>query len=416
MSRPIAHTVFALLLGLLPLPALAQDGTAFDPAQCPSPVLRFEGDTLVVIYDAQLAAYLGSVPGRVPALEPETGEIQFIDFSQGSIDELIEGSELSLEARGELGEACLAARAGLGTRSTPPPVESFDPATCPAPMLVVENGRATMVYDDEIAAQVPQRPGLVALVNRDTGKIWYYNTAETSLYDILTLHGATITDAIGPVECAAIGAGFPDPTRRTRDLLWQPFDAAIGLPGGSGGTGGKRSETGGAETPPAPAPPPKALTPGAAAACAGAPRAGTWVAEIGATSIEGCPAMMQQAFGQMAGQLPGTGAAQPGRLDFACPFHPDTLELSKTARVRWRETGPGRWTTTDLAAEQFAQIPAGAGGGSQIRWDLTVVSPEEIEFRRSVEIDLPATAAAVMGMPAGGCRIVGTDRWLRQGD
>ena len=94
MSRPIAHTVFALLLGLLPLPALAQDGAAFDPAQCPSPVLRFEGDTLVVIYDAQLAAYLGSVPGRVPALEPETGEIQFIDFSQGSIDELIEGSEL----------------------------------------------------------------------------------------------------------------------------------------------------------------------------------------------------------------------------------------------------------------------------------------------------------------------------------
>lgn len=152
--------------------------------------------------------------------------------------------------------------------------------------------------------------------------------------------------------------------------------------------------------------------------CTGGPRDGIWTAEIGPTQIEGCPAMMQQAFGQMAlaGALPKAADGAPGRLAFACPFHPDTLELSRTARVHWQAEGPNHWSTTDLAAEHFAHIPAGEGAGSQIRWELTVVSPEEISFRRSVEIVLPATAAAVMGITADGCRIVGTDRWVRTGD
>lgn len=289
---------------------------------------------------------------------------------------------------------------------------SFDPAQCPAPILVVENGDATLIYDTEIGATVPAREGLVPLVNRDTGKIWYYDTAETSLTDILTLHGTSIQNFVGPEECIMTATGFPDPTRRTRESLRKLFDAAASIPnGGSGGGNGNSTNPNAPEGQDAPKAP-DGLT---GAACEGGPLNGTWVAEIGATSIEGCPAMMQQAFGQMAGQLPGP-SAQPGQLEFACPFHPDTLELSRTARVSWTATGDGQWTTTDLAAEQFAQIPSREGGGSHIRWDLTLVSPEEIEFRRRIEIILPDTAAAVMGMSGEGCRIVGTDRWIRIGD
>ncbi|WIV49822.1 hypothetical protein QQG91_09065 [Marivivens sp. LCG002] len=289
---------------------------------------------------------------------------------------------------------------------------SFDPAQCPAPILVVENGDATLIYDAEIGATVPARDGLVPLVNRDTGKVWYYNTTETSLYDILTLHGTWIRKTVGPDECIITAAGFPDPTRRTQDILRKLADVSVSIPsGGSGGSSGKDADPNAPKRQDAP----KAPDGLSGAACEGGPLNGTWVAEIGATSIEGCPAMMQQAFAQIAGQLPGP-SAQPGQLEFACPFHPDTLELSRTARVGWTATGDGQWTTTDLAAEQFAQIPNGEGGGSHIRWDLTLVSPEEIEFRRSIEIILPETAAAVMGMTSEGCRIVGTDRWLRVGD
>lgn len=290
--------------------------------------------------------------------------------------------------------------------------EAFDPASCPTPLLALEEGRATLIYDPEMAARVPARAGLVPVVDRASGRVWYYDPAETSLFDILTLHGAHIADHRGPIECAMTAAGFPDPTRRTRDLLVRSLDLIGGAAiSGDGGSRGEPPPSGGREGVDGLQPPGNLET----AACTSGPRDGTWRAEIGATRIEGCPAMMVQAFGQMSGALPGFDAA-PGRLNFACPFHPDTLELSRTARVRWTATGPNSWRTTDLGAEAFGQIPAGAGGGSHIRWDLSVVSPEEIQFQRSVEIVLPAAAAAAMGMTAGGCRILGTDRWMRTGD
>ncbi len=157
------------------------------------------------------------------------------------------------------------------------------------------------------------------------------------------------------------------------------------------------------------------LFPDAATACAGGPRSGTWRAEIGATRMEGCPAMMQQAFPQSAGALPGmTGERR--WMEFSCPFNPDALELSRNAGVRWQPAGAKRWVTTDMAADAFRQIPAGQGGGSQIRWEMTAVSPNEITFGRSIEIVLPAEAAAIMGASPEGCRVTGTDRWIRVGD
>jgi hypothetical protein len=145
------------------------------------------------------------------------------------------------------------------------------------------------------------------------------------------------------------------------------------------------------------------------------PRSGLWRAEIGPTQMTGCPAMMRDAFPVSAGALPGmTGGTR--RMTFADPFHPDTLDMSRTAGVRWAAAGANRWTSTDLAADAFAQIPQGEGGGSRIVWTFTVVSPERITFERSIELILPAVATATLGVSSNGCRVTGTDRWVRVGD
>ena len=149
----------------------------------------------------------------------------------------------------------------------------------------------------------------------------------------------------------------------------------------------------------------------------GQPRDGLWQAQIGPTRIEGCPALMQQMFNHPNAPV-NRAAIDEGerRMRFARPFDPNQLELSKTARVRWHPDGPNRWVTTDLGAEAFAMIPAGEGGGSHIRWEMTVLSPQEISFRRSVELVLPAEATAMLGSAPEGCRVTGTDRWVRIGD
>ena len=145
------------------------------------------------------------------------------------------------------------------------------------------------------------------------------------------------------------------------------------------------------------------------------PRSGLWRAEVGATATEGCPAMMQDALSSSLGAVDGM-TGEPRRLEFSTPFHPDALEMSSISGVRWAADGPDRWVTADLGADALRQIPQGQGGGSQIVWTLTVISPEEISFRRVIEIDFPAEAAALMGASPDGCRLIGTDRWLRVGD
>lgn len=143
-----------------------------------------------------------------------------------------------------------------------------------------------------------------------------------------------------------------------------------------------------------------------------APRSGLWRSETGPTEMVGCPANISNAFRASAGGLPGM-TGPPRHMTFADPFHPDTLEMSRTTGIRWNASGANRWVSTDLAAQTFAQIPAGAGSNSRIVLTLTVVSPEEMEFARSIEIVLPAVAAAAMGVSPDGCRANGTDRWVR---
>ncbi|GGB55829.1 hypothetical protein GCM10011316_29890 [Roseibium aquae] len=145
------------------------------------------------------------------------------------------------------------------------------------------------------------------------------------------------------------------------------------------------------------------------------PRSGLWRAESGPSEMEGCPAMMRNAFPGSPGALPGM-TSEARRLEFSRPFHPDALELSRTAGVRWAADGANRWVTTDLGADALRQIPQGQGDGSKIVWTLTMISPEEISFRRVIEIVLPVEAAALMGVSPDGCRVMGTDRWLRVGD
>ncbi|WGW04139.1 hypothetical protein [Tropicibacter oceani] len=145
------------------------------------------------------------------------------------------------------------------------------------------------------------------------------------------------------------------------------------------------------------------------------PRSGLWRAEIGKTTMEGCPPMMQSAFPASAGALPGL-TSEARRMEFADPFHPDSLEMSRTTGVRWQGVGDNQWRTEDMAAEAFGQIPQGEGGGSRLVWTLKVLSPEEMSFERAIEIVLPDAAAAMMGVGPDGCRVFGTDRWVRVGD
>ena len=125
--------------------------------------------------------------------------------------------------------------------------------------------------------------------------------------------------------------------------------------------------------------------------------------------------MMRDAFAQSGAALPGLGS-ETRRMSFSDPFDPNTLELSQTARVVWQPDGPSRWVTEDMGAEAFAQIPTGEGGGSRLVWTLTVVSQDEITFDRAIEIILPEATAAMIGVAPEGCRVTGTDRWLRVGD
>jgi len=149
------------------------------------------------------------------------------------------------------------------------------------------------------------------------------------------------------------------------------------------------------------------------------PAPGLWRAQLGKTELQGCPAVVAQAFPKSPGALPAAWL-QPRRLDFRSPFHPDQLQLSQTlsaqgqSPVRWRKTGDQRWVT-EAMAPVFGQIPAGLGGGSQMSWQLTLRSATEFEHVTTVRIALPAAAAAVMGGGAD-CRLTSVNRWLRVGD
>jgi hypothetical protein len=144
------------------------------------------------------------------------------------------------------------------------------------------------------------------------------------------------------------------------------------------------------------------------------PRDGLWRAVVGPTRMEGCPAMIAQAFAGSAGALPGmTGETR--RMTFSDPFDPNHLDLSKTLNAGWTQTGPALWTT-EAMPDIFGQIPQGAGGGSRLLWSLEVAGPELILFNRTVDLVLPAEAAVLMGASPDGCRVIANNRWERIGD
>lgn len=143
------------------------------------------------------------------------------------------------------------------------------------------------------------------------------------------------------------------------------------------------------------------------------PRDGVWEAEVGRTTLEGCPAMLKS---QLAPMLNAQPSPLPSRraMQFSNPFDPNRLELSRTAAVSWERIGQTSWRS-EIAPETFAQIPAGAGGTSSFVWQLDVAGEGEIRFTRTIHFSLPDIAVSMMG---GGrdCRIFGTDRWLRVAD
>lgn len=149
------------------------------------------------------------------------------------------------------------------------------------------------------------------------------------------------------------------------------------------------------------------------------PLSGLWQARLGETRLEGCPAIVQQYFPQSPGALPAEWMA-PRRLDFEAPFHPDQLELSRRlsaeglSSIRWRNAGEDAWQT-EVFSEIFGQIPAGFGDGSQMKWLLTIRSETEIEHFTTINIALPAEAAAVLGS-APDCRMTSLNSWVRVGD
>lgn len=145
-----------------------------------------------------------------------------------------------------------------------------------------------------------------------------------------------------------------------------------------------------------------------------APRDGLWKATVGPTRMEGCPAMMAQAFPSSAGALPGM-QGDTRRMAFSRPFDPNALEMSQALNSAWVRVGPNRWTT-EAMPEAFGQIPEGQGGGSRLLLALTVESPDLILFDRTIEIILPDVANVMMGISPDGCRVLGNDRWERIGD
>ena len=268
-------------------------------------------------------------------------------------------------------------------------------ADCAPPVLSLSGDTATLIGVEEGTQptrignqEVP--PGHTIVIDADNDRVLIVDPAKGSLEELLLAEGKPNVVYDGPDKCRVPDTPVVLPDGRPVPPLPELFPA--GDPGRA----------------------PEELFADAGATCSNGPRSGLWRAEIGATRIEGCPALMQQMF-QSSAALPGIEEGQR-QMRFACPFHPDTLEMSRTTRVRWQDAGPNRWTTTDLAAEIFAQIPAGQGGGSQIRWTMTLVSPEEFTIDRDIELVLPAAAAAMMGQSAEGCRVTGTDRWLRIGD
>ncbi|WP_143154442.1 hypothetical protein [Devosia limi] len=141
------------------------------------------------------------------------------------------------------------------------------------------------------------------------------------------------------------------------------------------------------------------------------PRPGLWQANLGETQMEGCPAVLQGVF-PVAGKLPAE-MLEPRRLDFTPPFHPKQLPNADQIRGTWTATGEQKWQMNfDTVPGMDTQMP----GGTKVTWDLTVISPSEMQHLSTVHVKLPDEMIAVLGSGKRDCRVYTTSAWVRLSD
>lgn len=268
---------------------------------------------------------------------------------------------------------------------------SFAAQDCNSPVISIDaNGQAKFISPnrevkrdmESFFGEAPSPDSILVVDARNRQGIWI---ARTELPLVLVGFGASSDGYLysGPSHCLPPGlpVDLPDNNRQPEEL-----------PPGN---------------------PPIELFPGIE------PQSGLWQARLGDTRLEGCPAMMQQAFPKSLGALPAEWLA-PRKLDFETPFHPDQLEMSRRlsaeglSRIAWRNAGDDAWIT-EVFPELFGQIPAGQGAGSKMTWRLTLRSETEIEHVSTVQIVLPKEAASLLG-GSDNCRMVSRNYWFRVSD
>ena len=150
------------------------------------------------------------------------------------------------------------------------------------------------------------------------------------------------------------------------------------------------------------------------------PRSGMWQAEIGATELVGCPAILRQYFPGSPGALPAETAV-PRRLDFDVPFHPEDLALTRAFEgtglgdVTWRSVSDDAWEA-EILGDAFAGLPAFGDRRSALIWRLTLMAEDRIGHLSSVTIAFPDELRTVLGEGADTCRAISRNAWVRVGD
>ena len=139
-----------------------------------------------------------------------------------------------------------------------------------------------------------------------------------------------------------------------------------------------------------------AMIAGAAPALAGIqPADGMWAGTWEMGKNEGCPQIMID-------QINATTAGERSyerRIEFPEPFDPATMQGGDMP-LEWSEVEPDVW--------QARYAESQATGMGQMSVDITsrlyVLSPDAMEQEVTVNLDLPATAATMLGMADGSCR------------
>lgn len=144
--------------------------------------------------------------------------------------------------------------------------------------------------------------------------------------------------------------------------------------------------------------------PAEAPAVAGAiqPRDGTWKLAQGQTDFTGCPSVRDMIVKLLANR----GASDQTRpLTFSHPFKPQEVMFGGDYKVTWTREGPNRWRGV---GDVSGMVPA-QSFTMDMRFMVTVVSPEAIDVESMVTMTFPPHLAKSMGGDCSG-RTPGTLR------